>query len=61
MKIEIKLPDPKYCTGCVCFSISYRSKYFCKLGHKNLIGFDKKTGKILNIVRPRKCIEERGE
>lgn len=65
MKIEIKLDDHRYCTGCPCLNIPYRSSTtLCSIGHfeegKNNSSSVCRNGKLV-FLRPQACIDQHGE
>lgn len=56
MKLEIKLPDPKYCNGC-----PYLNHQFCEYFSTILFLEKSKKLKGIPVKRPQKCVEENGE
>ena len=68
MKIEIKLEDPKSCSG--CDFLVWRSKgmdylsgygYFCRRFVESDIRYMKYRRGGASIKRPQRCIDENGE
>ena len=65
MKIETKLPDPRYCADCPCIGVASfgYEELRCNLGYWDERWDAKKSKEILSgqIIRPRKCVKENGE
>lgn len=73
MKIEIELPDPKNCMGCLMLDFNHRTGWFaCPLFCQEVSGFVDNTNNEEweyprhtitkeDVVRPQGCIEAFGE
>ena len=67
MKIEIKLPDPKYCNGCPCLIKQAMTKDKCCVGFPIEYSMTKTRRRVRFkdnaplVLRPKICIERHGE
>lgn len=58
MKVEIKLQNPKFCTGCCFLDVNDQGCRFCLIGH---FSTEDRVEKSNKTVRPYECIEKQGE
>ena len=56
MKIEIKLPDPKYCNGCPCSFPYHFGKIRCTFFHEIIL----LDPIMAEFIRPKICVERNG-
>lgn len=60
MKIEINLPDPKYCNGCPCSYCLIFDDTICQISC-NIFPDEILISKKGKVTRPKICIERHGE
>jgi hypothetical protein len=61
MKMEIKLPDPKYCNGCPCCYDYLSCQFFDKMFSGYGDDFSPRESEDGMILRPQICKDKNGE